>query len=271
MRRILVVSALLAIVLVGCGDDGGSTQGADGADTTLPPPTDTTGDAAEPFELDVTSIDFGYELATDQVPAGPVDVVQTNEGDEEHQVTLIRLDDGQTPDQLLDTITNEGDAALDPSVFAGGPNGIPAGESNSARVDLTPGEYVAYCFIPDHAQQGMIEPFTVTGEATAPVPVEAVETVGLQEFGFDVPDDFSGQGTVAVENTGEQPHELTIVGGTADAQVGAGGLTTIAPGETGYLDLDLPPGDYSFVCFVTDPESGQIHLQQGMQAEVTVT
>jgi hypothetical protein len=86
-----------------------------------------------------------------------------------------------------------------------------------------------------------------------------------------VPEGFTGQGTVAVTNTGDQAHELTIVGGPADAQVGAGGLTTIAPGSTGYLDLDLPPGDYSFVCFVTDPDSGQIHLQLGMQADVTIT
>jgi uncharacterized cupredoxin-like copper-binding protein len=272
MRRILVVGVLLTFLVAGCGDDSGRDDvGADGGATTAPPPTDTTGAAAEPFEFDVTSVDFGYELATDEVPAGPVDVVQTNEGDEEHQVTLIRLDDGQTPDQLLQTITDEGDDALDPSVFAGGPNGIPAGETNAARVDLAPGEYVAYCFIPDHAQQGMIEPFTVTGEAVEPAPVEADQTIGLENFAFDVPDEFTGQGTFEVTNTGDQPHEWTIVGGTDDAQVGAGGLTTIAPGETGYVDLDLPPGDYSFVCFVTDPESGNIHLQLGMQAEVTVT
>jgi uncharacterized cupredoxin-like copper-binding protein len=273
MRRIVMVVALLAFLVAGCGDDGGSGDdvGADGTATTAPPVTDASGDAAEPFEFDVTSVDFGYELATDEVPAGPVDVVQTNEGDYEHQVTLIRLDDGQTPDQLLDTITNDGDDALDPSVFAGGPNGIPAGETNAAQVNLTPGEYVAYCFIPQHAQQGMVEPFTVTGEAAEPAPVQADATVSLSDFQFDVPQDFTGQGTVAVTNQGDQPHEWTIVGGTPDAQVGAGGLTTIAPGETGYVDLDLAPGDYQFVCFVTDPESGQIHLQLGMQAEVTVS
>jgi uncharacterized cupredoxin-like copper-binding protein len=270
MRRILAVVGLLTLVLAGCGDDSGDDVGADGAPTTTEA-TDGTAVSAEPFELDVTSVDFGYELASPEVPAGPVNVVQTNEGEEEHQVTLIRLADGQTPDQLLQTITDEGDDALDPSVFAGGPNGIPAGQTNSALVDLTPGEYVAYCFIPDHAQQGMIEPLTVTGEETGLTAVTADEEIGLHDFGFDVPDGFTGQGTVAVTNNGEQPHELTIVGGPGDAQVGAGGLTTIAPGETGYLDLDLAPGNYSFVCFVTDPESGQIHLQLGMQAEVAVT
>jgi uncharacterized cupredoxin-like copper-binding protein len=271
MRRILAVVGLLAVLLVGCGDDGGDDDlGADGGATTTSPAAPDE-PAAEAFTWDVTSVDFGYELTTAEVPAGPVDVVQTNEGQEEHQVTLIRLDEGQTPNQLLQLVTDEGDAALDPSVFAGGPNGIPTGQTNSAVVNLTPGEYVAYCFIPQHAQQGMIEPFTVTGEAVEPAAVEADTTIGLHDFGFDVPDDFTGQGTVAVTNNGEQPHELTIVGGTADAQEGAGGLTTIAPGETGEVPLDLAPGDYTFVCFVTDPESGQIHLQLGMEADVTVT
>lgn len=269
MRRILAVTTLLAVVLVGCGDDGGGDDdlGADGATTTV-----AADEAVEPFEWAVTSVDFGYELATAEVPAGPVDVIQTNEGEEEHQVTLIRLDDEQTPDQLLDTITTEGDDVLDPATFAGGPNGVPAGEVNDAVVNLTPGDYVAYCFLPDHAAQGMIEPFTVTGaEPAEAATFPADETVGLSEFAFDVPEGFTGQGRIAVANEGEQPHELTIVGGPADAQVGAGGLATIAPGTTGYVDLALPPGDYSFVCFVTDPESGQIHLQRGMEASVTVT
>jgi uncharacterized cupredoxin-like copper-binding protein len=269
MRRISAVLTLLALVLVGCGDDGGDRgRAADGGEA---PATTADGSepAVEPFEWAVTSVDFGYELATAEVPAGPVDVVQTNEGEEEHQVTLLRLEDGQTPDQLLETITTEGDGVLDPTIWAGGANSVPAGETNSALVALDPGEYVAYCFIPQHAQQGMVEPFTVTGDAPAePVSAEADETVGLDEFEFDVPDGFTGQGTIEVVNNGDQPHELTIVG---DGQVGAGGLATIAPGSTGYIPLDLAPGAYQFVCFVTDPESDQIHLQLGMQADVTIT
>ena len=70
-------------------------------------------------------------------------------------------------------------------------------------------------------------------------------------------------------NNGDQAHELTIL--DADDQTGQGGLTTTAPGTTGYIDLDLAPGDYTFVCFVQDPESGQLHLQLGMEQSVTIT
>jgi uncharacterized cupredoxin-like copper-binding protein len=269
MRRILVVVSLLALVLVGCGDDSNNTPGGGDAATDTSA-TETTEGAAETAVLDVTSVDFGYELATDELPAGPVRVNQTNGGDEEHQVTLIRLEGGMTPDDLGTTITEQGDGVLDPDIFAGGTNTIAPGETNTALVNLGPGDYVAYCFLPNHAPRGMIEPFTVTGEALAePVTVEATATVGLHDFGFDVPEDFDGQGTIEVVNDGDQAHELTIA--DADDQTGQGGLTTTAPGTTGYVDLNLAPGNYTFVCFVQDPESGDLHLQLGMEQSVTIT
>ena len=277
MRRILVVLTLFAIVLVGCGDDADddpvADTASDGTDTTSDT-TDTSSDTTEPdpgepFAFDVTSVDFGYELATTEVPAGPVEVTQTNEGDVQHQVTLIRLDEGQTPEQLFQTIDTEGDDVLDPAAFAGGPNNVAVGGTNQALVTLEAGEYVAYCFLPDHAEAGMIEPFTVTGNDAVPAAAEATETVGMTEFEFDVPDDFSGQGTVEVVNTGEQAHEMTIV--HADDQSGAGGLATIGPGKTGYVDLALEPGDYQLLCFITDPESGQFHVQLGMTKDLTIT
>jgi uncharacterized cupredoxin-like copper-binding protein len=268
MRRILVVLSLLAIVLVGCSDDSSDDPGGEASSDTTEA-TDTTEASAEPFAFDVTSVDFGYEFGATEVPAGPVEVTQTNEGTVEHQVTLIQLDDGQTPDQLLDTITNDGDDALDPAVFAGGTNSIAPGGSNQALVTLEAGEYVAYCFIPDHAQQGMVEPFTVTGDTAVEASADATETVGLDNFEFDLPDGFTGQGTVEVVNNGDQAHEMTIV--HADDQSGAGGLTTIGPGRTGYVDLALEPGDYTLLCFITDPESGQLHFQLGMTKDFTIT
>ena len=127
MRRILAVLALGAVVLVGCGDDADDTpEGAAGGDTTTTA-ADTTEVATdapvEPAVLDVTSAEFGYELSSAEVPAGPVQVNQTNAGELEHQVTIIGLD-GMTPDELVTTIAEEGDDALDPAVFAGGPNTV---------------------------------------------------------------------------------------------------------------------------------------------------
>jgi hypothetical protein len=86
------------------------------------------------------------------------------------------------------------------------------GESNTALVELTAGDYVAFCFLPDQAAQGMVEPFSVTGEAPTEVAApEPSSTVGLSNFVFDVPEGFDGQGTVEVVNNADQAHVLTIV------------------------------------------------------------
>jgi uncharacterized cupredoxin-like copper-binding protein len=262
------VVVLLTVVLVGCGDDTDDPPpaAAESEDTSS---TETTlAGATEPFAFDVTSVDFGYELATSEVPAGPVQVTQVNAGEEEHQVTLMRLDGGMTPDELATIIAEEGDDALDPSIFAGGPNNIPPGESNTALVELTAGDHVAYCFLPDHARQGMIEPFTVTdGGEVSPPAVEPAATIALDDFEFVVPQGFAGQGTIEVVNEGAQAHEWTILGAQA---VGRGGLTAIAPGTTGYADVDLAPGQYTFVCFVLDPETQSPHVELGMTTAVTI-
>ena len=112
----------------------------------------------------------------------------------------------------------------------------------------------------------------IAGSPTAVVvsriaPPETTEEVALSDFAFGVPDDFTGQGTIAVTNDGEQAHELTVT--VPDGGAG-GGLAAIAPGATGYVDLALEPGDYQFVCFVTDVDSGDPHFALGMQASVSI-
>jgi hypothetical protein len=130
-------------------------------------------------------------------------------------------------------------------------------------------DYVMICFVDLHFTQGMYAPLTVTEPAAAePEPVEAEATVGVEDFSFDVPEGFDGQGTFEVTNTGDQPHEWTIADSESN---GVGGFTITAPGTTGYVDLDLPPGDYTFLCFVNDPETGQLHFQQGMSQPVTIS
>lgn len=264
MRRILVLVAVVALVAIGCGDDddqdGGAGEGASAA---------TTAPAAAIPTVEVTSRDLAFDTPA-ELPAGRVELVQHNDGPEEHQVSLYRLADGQTEQQMIDLLTAEGDDALDPTAFAGGPNGIPAGETNSAVVDLAPGDYVMLCFVGLHFTQGMHTAVTVPDEpAPAPPAVEADASVSLQDFAFDVSDTFDGHGTIEVTNDGEQPHEWTIAQGPQND--GVGGLTVIAPGTTAYVDLDLAPGRYTFVCFVTDPETGRLHVQEGMQRSVRVT
>ncbi len=269
----LLVSALgvVALLAAGCSSDDGDSDDA-GGETTTSIETTTT-EAPAPAALDVTSTDFAYALDTESVPAGLVAVTQDNQGEESHQVTLIRLDDGQTADQLAEALASGGDTAAAPEAYAGGPNATPPGGSDTATVDLTEGEYALICFIPSadgesHFQKGMVGSLTVTApEGPAAAAPDTEGTIHMADYTYTVPDDFTGQGTYEVVNDGPQVHELTISTATDD---GDGGLTAIAPGATAYVELDLAPDDYNFTCFVSDEDTGAPHFTLGMNVPVTV-
>jgi hypothetical protein len=109
----------------------------------------------------------------------------------------------------------------------------------------------------------------------------------MREFAIDVPDGFSGQGTYLVRNDGGLFHELNIGrfdAGTDPVEVirqhaetghGVGateetGMWVLAPDAEAYLQLDLEPGNYAFVCFLSDPEDQPSHALHGMYTLFTV-
>ena len=180
--------------------------------------------------------------------------------------------------------------------LAGGPNGVQPGASGSATSNLTPGSYVFLCFVQTadgvpHLAKGMIAPLTVTEPAvTADVPAGDA-SVQLQDFGFVGLDTLSaGKHTVSVTNNGPQPHEATIVklaDGVKASDLFAmftattppagpppftsvGGVTAVAVGSTVSMDVDLPAGNYAFICFVPDAKTGAPHAALGMIGELTV-
>lgn len=50
----------------------------------------------------------------------------------------------------------------------------------------------------------------------------------------------------------------------------AGGMTPIVPGRTGFVSLNLTPGNYVLICFIPDPADGAPHLVKGMIQEFTI-
>ncbi len=263
--------AVVALVAAACSSDDDS-GGNSAAETTTSLDTTTTA-APEPTALDVTSTDFAYALDIESVPAGLVTVTQDNQGEESHQVTLIRLEDGQTADQLADALATGGDSAAAPEAFAGGPNSTPPGGSDATTVELTEGDYALICFIPSadgesHFQKGMVGSLSVTAPEGPGAAAPATDgTIHMADYTYTVPEDFTGQGTYEVVNDGPQVHELTISTASDD---GDGGLSAIAPGATAYVELDLAPDDYNFTCFVSDVDTGAPHFTLGMNVPVTV-
>lgn len=272
LAALAVVSTLLLVVGGACSSDDDSGSESSSATTAAQEATTTV--APEPVALDVTSTDFAYSLSEDTVPAGLVRVTQQNDGDESHQVTLIKLEDGQTADQLATALAEGGDGAAAPEAYAGGPNSTAPGDDDSVTVDLTEGDYALICFIPSsdgesHFQKGMVGSLTVEpSDAPAATPPETDGTIHMADYTYVLPDDFTGQGTYEVVNDGPQVHELTIATATDD---GDGGLAATAPGSTAYVELDLAPDDYNFTCFVGDADTGQPHFLLGMNLPVTVS
>jgi len=254
----------------------------------------------------VTAKDFSFELPP-SVPAGVTAITLTNAGAEEHQAQLVKINTGKSMTDLLAALQNpDPTAALSLVALSGGPNGVAPGASGTATVNLEPGAYAFLCFIssPDgtpHLAKGMVAPLEVTGTATSTQLPPGDAALTLKDFSFDLNSLTAGKHTVTVTNDGPQPHEATIIklneGVTVDTILGmatasaapsgatasgsaapagpppwtdVGGLTGITPGMTVNMEVDLPAGNYAFICFVPDPATGKAHFELGMVGPLTI-
>lgn len=260
---------------------------AQGAGTTAAPPAADPATALPAFRLTATehhdggATTYGYEGPT-AVPAGPTVIELVNDGAEEHQAGVGRLKPGVTYDKVEETVAAAGpELAFGLLEALGGPAGVAPGTTGRTIVDLPPGQYYVYCFVPDaqgvpHLSHGMRQRFEVTGSATAgttgtaaPAPVPSAGTIDLQDFGIILPDGFAGRGWYRVDNAGPQQHEAVIYratpghtgkdldaylaaagaaqqGGTAMPTepfpgVAAGGVSAAVQGVTQWVWLDLDP------------------------------
>jgi hypothetical protein len=95
----------------------------------------------------------------------------------------------------------------------------------------------------------------------------------------------AGQVAIRLENAGTEPHQMSIVRITTDAtveellqlpakeanrQIEEAGNLFARPGDSQRRVLDLVPGDYGFVCFVSTKASEGPHAFHGMFGEFTV-
>ncbi len=307
-RRPLAALAAAAIfVIAACSGTGASTAPsvapvseapASVAPASIAPSVAPSASAAAATvqDLAVEGTDFAFALPA-SIPAGLTKVTLTNAGAEEHQAQVAKLADGTTLETLLTTLQENEAAALGLLTLAGGPTGVQPGDARSTTSNLTPGAYVFLCFVQSadgvpHLAKGIIAPLEVTEPAVeADVPA-GDSAVTLQDFAFVGLDTLTtGPHTVTVTNAGPQPHEATIVkladGVAATDLLGmftaseapsgpppfttAGGVAGVAVGETITMDVDLPAGNYAFICFVPDPATGAPHAALGMIGALTVT
>lgn len=289
--RALALIAGVTLVAA-CGSSGGSSAEDSGSTT-------TTASKSIP-KVTIQAADFSFD-APATLPSGYVDVTVKNTGKESHQIQFVKLGDGVTFDQFKTAMSKTDVAALGTSTFVGGPNGADPGASTSATIKLEPGTYGLACVIPGtdgqpHAAHGMTAQVEVKKTADSVDTAPATKgTIALGDFVFEPPADFNGNGTYAVENQGNEVHELALFkiadGKTLDDVKGflltppgtpppagpppfteAGGTVGLSPNQTAWLTMKLAPGQYAMFCFFPDPSKGDLpHALEGMIKGFTVT
>jgi uncharacterized cupredoxin-like copper-binding protein len=246
--------------------------------------------AVAPPTVHVTATDFAFE-APDSLPGGLTTFHLMNNGKELHHLVLMRLAEGQTIADLQKM--NLGGPIPSTVVLIGGPNPALPQNSAEATVNLKPGKYALFCVIPGqdgkpHIMKGMIRELTVTpSEAVVTEPVADI-TIKLADYSYEIsPALTAGRHTIKVEDSGPQPHELVLVklepGKTVEQMLAwtekmqgpppgtfLGGVSPITVGEASYITVDLTPGDYGLLCFVSDPADMKPHFMHGMMKQITV-
>ena len=244
-------------------------------------------------QLDVTITDSAAEVSMDQIPAGNIILNVINKTSSENSAGILGPGEGQTMDDLkaaaaTPTAEDEFPPFFYTAAILGGPGGVEPGGSKQVLVTVPAGDWVIFC-------EGNQPPTFITAvegpDSNTTNPTAAV-TVALGDFYF------GGLDTVAagpqiwqVTNEGVQPHMLvmgkvpdgttfdqmmatlqTEMTGTPAAgalgpdqvQFLSDGVLLLSKGKTMWLPLDIADGTYVVMCFVTDPNTEQPHVMEGM-------
>jgi hypothetical protein len=129
--------------------------------------TPAVGPAARtvPADVTITLTDYAFELSSPLTPGHHM-IQVTNRGQQEHELVIARFAPGKTVKDVeaWDKAGYKGPPPIEP---LGGMSPMMANETGELSVDLTPGDYVLICFVPDakdgkaHLLHGMVKPIKV--------------------------------------------------------------------------------------------------------------
>jgi hypothetical protein len=301
MRRLVglwisVILGLLVLVGAAAAQEGTPTP------TSTQTPSGDAADSGDVEQVEFSARDYAFS-GPDSVTSGLVKFTLTNEGEEPHHLQLVQLPPGMTAEDFINVMQEGGegpsssggaDGPPPPTlVEAGGPGTAMPGATSNATVDLEPGTYLMACFVPNaegvpHAALGMVGELQVT--APEEPELSADTTLRLFDFNFEASEPVeSGELTFYVVNDGPQAHEAALVQLVPGASIGeflsafgpnppagpppgqfVGGIQSLTAGRVGYFTAEFESGDYAWVCFVPDSETGQPHFTLEMVQEFTV-
>ncbi len=232
--------------------------------------------------------------APESVPTGPVELTLANDSEMDRFVLLARLLEGATADQVMGLLAAGDDMGALALVSLHGGTMAPAGGSSTTTFDLKPGEYLVLAEADQAGEEEAPPPLTTTfvaeGESTMDAPAAAVRAE-LADFAFVLPDAISaGPQLWEIVNTGQQWHEMGILvldeGVTVEDLMGMMSAEEpsgpppwqeiffyppIGAGERAWTEIDLPPGEYTVICFLPDVAGDYApHFAHGMVRTLVV-
>jgi plastocyanin len=219
--------------------------------------TPDSGEEATPGPGTATSIELGmvdvaFEETELRIPANT-------------DVTITAVNKGSLPHTF--TITD----VVDTGEVAGG-------DSGEVTLNMPPGEYEYFCAIPGHREQGMVGTLIVEEGGEAEQPTDATPIGGTSPAGDQGAAAPTEPITVDMVELAFEPKEITIPANTDVTihAVNAGALPhtftvpdvadtgEVASGASADVTLNLPPGEYEFICAVTG------HADSGMVGTLIV-
>lgn len=217
MRRTFAAAAVATVLLAACSTSSSSSSGAP-----------ASGGSGSPVSVQLTEFKI---IMPAEVPAGVQTLHIENIGGMPHFIDFMSVTGDQTDDDITAFISDPQTAnGPPPSWLAPAP--IPSislyspGTSSDITMNLPPGRYAAFCFMPDaegkpHAVDGMHTVFDVTGtpsDATMPTPDLTVSWNGTS---FDaLPSTLpAGTQTIGFANRGTKPAQLAMIQLLEDAPI----------------------------------------------------
>jgi hypothetical protein len=264
-----IAAALTAVALAACGDE-----------------------EAQELTFTLTKQGKATKVAgPSSAEAGLAEVTLENKTDGEGDMQLIRVEGNHSAEEVIEGLEKAMRGQAFPEWFfgGGGVGIVQAGESATVTQVLQPGTYYGIDTEGGPPSAAAIAAVDVTGEESDEELSEGDGTVTAVEYGFEAEELPSGEVEIDFENGGAQPHHLIAAPLKGDAtaadveqaiksekgqppidEKGTQSTAVLEGGEGQVVTLDLEPGRYALLCFISDRQGGPPHALKGMVDEVEV-
>lgn len=225
----------------------------------------------------------------ESVSSGEVEITVTNDTDSETDLQLLRTEGDETIGEAAEALSSasRGGPLPDWILAAGGVGELGAGESGTVTQVLEPGTYFGFSTATNPDAQNGLE-IQVEGDQSD-VALSARESVEAFDYGFKTEGLTSGSSQLLFRNIGAQPHHLVMAplkAGKTAADVekafrsnsgpppieeeGAFSTAVLDTEQEQIIPVDLEPGNWVMLCFISDRQGGPPHIAKGMVQEVEV-